>query len=83
MRKRHAATEMSKLFENTQQVTKRWTDKKRRTVTAADAHCPTCGILVPDLQRLRAENEALRKQLEEKRVGAFELSGSPAVVRDR
>ena len=33
-----------------------------------DAHCPTCGILVPDLERVRAENEALKKQLEEKRL---------------
>jgi hypothetical protein len=33
-----------------------------------DAHCPTCGILVPDLERVRAENEALKKQLAEKRL---------------
>jgi hypothetical protein len=59
---------MSKLFANTQQVTERWKDKKRRTVAVADAYCPTCGILVPDLQRLRAENEALKKQLEEMRL---------------
>jgi hypothetical protein len=59
---------MSNLFANTQQLTERWADKKRRTVTVADAYCPTCGILVPDLARLRAENEALKKQLEEKRL---------------
>jgi hypothetical protein len=59
---------MSNLFANTQRVTERWQDKKRRTVTVADAYCPTCGILVPDLQRLRAENEALKKQLDEKRL---------------
>jgi hypothetical protein len=57
---------MSNLFANTQQVTERWTDKKRRTVTVADAYCPTCGILVPDLQRLRAENEALKEAIGEK-----------------
>ena len=56
---------MSNLVANTQQVTKRWTDKKRR-VTVAGAYCPTCGMPVPDLERLRAENKALRKQLEEK-----------------
>ncbi|MGH3085152.1 MAG: hypothetical protein ACRDNP_14085 [Gaiellaceae bacterium] len=42
--------------------------EQRHTVTVADAHCPTCGILVPDLERVRAENEALKKQLEEKRL---------------
>jgi hypothetical protein len=59
---------MSNLSAITQQGTERWADKKRRTVTVADAFCPTCGILVPDLQRLRAENEALKKQLEEKQL---------------
>ena len=59
---------MSNLFANTQQVTERWADKKRRTVTVADAYCPTCGILVPGLARLGAENEALKKQLKEKRL---------------
>jgi hypothetical protein len=59
---------MSKPFPNAQQATKRWTDTQRNTATRADAYCPTCGILVPDLERLRAENEALRKQLKEKRL---------------
>ena len=35
------------------------------TWTDPDAHCPTCGILVPELERLRAENEAIKEQLEE------------------
>ena len=34
-------------------------------------HCPTCGILVPDLERVRAENEALKKQLERFEVAAW------------
>ena len=35
------------------------------TWTDPDAHCPTCGIFVPELERLRAENEAIKEQLEE------------------
>ena len=61
----HHVTDARKPFADTQQLTKRWTER-RRTATVADAYCPTCGILVPDLERLRAENEALRKQLDEK-----------------
>ena len=41
--------------------------ERRHTVIVADAHCPTCGILVPDLERVCAENKALKSQLEEKR----------------
>jgi hypothetical protein len=48
-----------------------------------DVHCPTCGMLVPDLARVRAENEALKKQLEEargqsERAAALASSGASA-----
>jgi hypothetical protein len=58
-------------------------------VIVAD-YCPTCGILVPELERVRAENEALKKQLEEKRLElaragrlAGSRQGSPRPVAQR
>jgi hypothetical protein len=61
-------------------------------VTVAD-YCPTCGILVPELERFRAVNEALKKQLEEKQLeiarprrlrnGSGPESPSPVAQRTR
>ena len=51
--------------------------------TDPDDHCPTCGILVPEIERLRAENEALKEQLEEFGCSAHAVAGEGALVDQR